>query len=715
MPTPVSGSHSAATLPPEDQFQPPPVQSQTVQNHYDDPHPAEYVAKPPASNRINSPAPAPAPAPKPAAPPPNPTADAAAATTPQQAYNAIKTIPVPNNADMAFLSPVIQTAMMDGRASAFNQTRIDAAEAALANLRPERSDFAGLPAGTVEALYQTATAKFESDPYARELSRIVDEARANPQSIPAYLVRGESTANVEAIPQNQLSGILNRLGVAVPNVTSPEFASHAYQLLGALPDFALAAVINPGMQVSYAGGPSVAGHHLMGPNVSVTAKVEGKVELSDAETGIDFVQTQQFKMSVEARAEVQLGYDQSRAQKALGLVDKFDRLPESVKGWFDRSPVLGTLIKGLPFSVSGSSYQGHRLSYEAVVPPEIGDLISAGDTAAAPNPLDPLAMPKGSSVLMRGQELKGNELEFAIQSFKGGFAVNHLEGAGFGVTRLEGAMVEVYSGSMDAVEIAAHYGHTSLPISVSVDNSLETRELQVARIDLSTAEGREAYQFFMRTGIVPEWAPPGVPKSGSRDAFAGERATSLQLKAGGLEVGLSSSSNGYQAETAYADGARDYVSTYSSSEGTVSEVKLQLNASGDSDYQTATWVIMRPDVNPASASLYAEATRLDMSDTLIDGSQDIQTTYTTAELFQLRQQARNWVMAEKGQDRLQQLEDGEFPNRAHPLEALAVAEGPHEIFNVLRSDDHALELIQDMYAMSTDVDVPGTVRMQDSQ
>ena len=172
---------------------------------------------------------------------------------------------------------------------------------------------------------------------------------------------------------------------------------------------------------------------------------------------------------------------------------------------------------------------------------------------------------------------------------------------------------------------------------------------------------------------------------------------------------------GYQAETAYADGARDYVSTYSASEGAVSQVTLQSNASGDSDYQTATWVIKRPDVNPASASLYAEATRLDMSGTLIDGSQDIQTAYTTAELFQLRQQARDWIVVQNGQDRLQQLEDGEFTHRAHPLEALAVAEGPHEIFNVLRSDDHALELIQEMYATSTDVAVPGTVRMQDSQ
>lgn len=228
MPVPVSGSPSAAMLPPEDQFRPPSAQPQQTQSDNDAPDPAEYVAKP--SRRTGAyaaPPVAPLP-PKPVAPPPSSVVAAAAASTPQQAYNAINAIPVPNNADMAFLSPVMQTAMMASRASAFNQTRIDAAEAALANLRPERSDFAGLPTGTAEALYQTATVKFPSDRYAREFTRIVDEARANPHSIPAYLVRGESTATVEAIPQNQLSGILNRLGVAVPNARSPEFASHAY-------------------------------------------------------------------------------------------------------------------------------------------------------------------------------------------------------------------------------------------------------------------------------------------------------------------------------------------------------------------------------------------------------------------------------------------------------------------------------------------------------
>lgn len=65
-----------------------------------------------------------------------------------------------------------------------------------------------------------------------------------------------------------------------------------------------------------------------------------------------------------------------------------------------------------------------------------------------------------------------------------------------------------------------------------------------------------------------------------------------------------------------------------------------------------------------AARLYAEATRLDMSGILIDSSQDIQTAYTTAELFQLRQQARDCIVAQNRQDRLQQLEDGEFPHRA---------------------------------------------------
>lgn len=376
---------------------------------------------------------------------------------------------------------------------------------------------------------------------------------------------------------------------------------------------------------------------------------------------------------------------------------------------------MGTLIKGLPVAVSGTAFEGRRLSYEAVVPPDIGNRLDEGDLSVAPNPLQPLSMPIGSSVLMRGHELRGSELELASGFFDGGLEAMELSGSGFGVTRIDGTMVEVYSGSMNAVESAARLGVKYVPVSLNIENSAEVRTMQVARIDLSTQEGRDAYQYFMRTGIVPEWAPPGVPKSGTRDAFAGERTTSLQLKMGGLELGTTGGSNGFQADTAYADGSGDWVSTYSSEQGTVSEVKMVLDSSGEASYETASWVIMRTGVDPVSANYHADAVRPGHADDPIVKPQDIQTSYTTADLLQLRQQARDWVVANQGQDRLQRLDDGEWPNPAHPLEALAVADGPHAVFDVLRDDGHALELIQDMYAMSSDSTLPGTVRMQDTR
>lgn len=314
MPVPVSGSHSAATLPPEDQFQPPPVQPQHTQTYNDAPDPAEYV-KPSRLTGVDAAPPVAPPPTRPVAPPPSPVVAAAAASTPQQAYNAIRTIPVPNNADMTYLSPVIQSAMMDGRAGAFNQTRIDAAQAALENLRPQRSDFTGPSPDVAEASYQAARARFESDPYARELGRIVDEAKTNPQTIPPYLLRSASTARIDAIPQDRLSGIMAHLGISMPSASSPEFASEGVRLLGVLPDSVVAAAVNPGMQVSFSGGPAVGGQNILGPRVDIGAKVEGKMELGDAETGIDFVQAQQFKMSVEARAEVKYGYEKVHFRK----------------------------------------------------------------------------------------------------------------------------------------------------------------------------------------------------------------------------------------------------------------------------------------------------------------------------------------------------------------------------------------------------------------
>src|SRR5690606_6508993 len=146
-------------------------------------------------------------------------------------------------------------------------------------------------------------------------------------------------------------------------------------------------------------------------------EVEGEVSLSDVRTGVDFEQTQQFEAHVQTQHGTTFDLSRSLPQQVYKWSGRAQNLPEPVRGVLDRVPgfnalddalrqargaiddipALRRVLKGLPVSGSYSTFEGGRISYEAVVTAEQGALLADGDTDALPNPLDPLSMPEGTS------------------------------------------------------------------------------------------------------------------------------------------------------------------------------------------------------------------------------------------------------------------------------------------------------------------------------
>src|SRR5690606_6210460 len=128
----------------------------------------------------------------------------------------------------------------------------------------------------------------------------------------------------------------------------------------------------------------------------------------------------------------------------------------------------------------------------------------------------------------------------------------------------EGSMVEVYSGPVEAVENTAFFGigrQDLLAVGIGTDMSMETREMQIARIDLSTEEGQAAYQAFINGGRVPDWTPPGVPMAGTTEVFSHDYARFLGIKAGGFTLGGTSDASGTITRTTWSDGSAEYSNT----------------------------------------------------------------------------------------------------------------------------------------------------------
>jgi hypothetical protein len=652
-----------------------------------------------------------------AAPPP---ADPATAQTPQAAVAAIHGMTVPTTSDLPPGMPsYAQQAVYEERAGVFNQSRVDAAQAALDRFAPQRSDYDGLNGATASYEYQQAQQAYNSDPYVAELRRIVDEAQTQPNDIPAYLTGADSTTDVQQFAPEQMRSALSLLGVDLPENPTPEQMAAGYDILGTVPDDILATLINPGSQVSYTSAGGVGTPNLFGPSVQYGVQVQGKVELGDVQTGVNFEQTQQFEMSVQVQGGTVFDLSKTPLQRMYKWADRLGQLPDAARDMVNGSPILRQVVKGLPVSGSYTEFEGARLSYEAVVTPGQGTQIANGDLAGVPNPLDPLSMPQGTSLLMRGQSLTGSTFEANWKAFTVGGTHTELSGLGFGVTRGEGSIVEVYSGPVDTVENSAFFGlgrQGALALGVGSDLSMETREMQIARIDLSTSEGQAAYQTFISTGRVPDWSPPGVKQSGTTEVFSHEYASFIGLQVGGLTLGGSNDANGTITRTTWADGTVDYSNTYTSTGGVTTDVRYQLDDAGNPDYSNATWTVVRANLDPTLANYLESAYDPSRANQFPDNAQHTQQTFTTDELMALRDRARDYVVEMQGQEKLDNLDsDVETPWWSSQEEALAIADTPEEVFAVLGNDFHGGAVIQSLLGMTVDGNtLPGQFRMIDA-
>lgn len=672
---------------------------------------------------------APAPEPPPPPPPPPPPKDA---KTPEEAVRAIHALPLPKNSDLSSGMPSeVYNSIYGPRVTEFNATRRSEAQAALDRMEPKLEDYrnSGLNGATANYEYQQSRDAFDSNPYVKELQRIVGEATDKPTQVPAYLTNQDAPVGASAVSNLKLDSVrtaLDTLGVKLPDNPSPEQIAAGYELLGTMPNDVLSYAINPGMSVSYSTPVIGASTPSMIPvRAEAQVTVEGKVELSDVQTGVDFQQNQQFKASVQVQGEAGVDVGKTPLNKLYKWGVRLGAVSDETKHMIENSPLLKNAVKGLPVSGHYTEFEGTRLSYEATVTPQQGSQLDKGDMSAMPSPLDPLAMPEGTSVLMRGQNLTGSD--FALNyKFIAGIGGTHteLDGAGFGVRKMEGSVVEVYAGPMQTVENATMFGLGkvgTLSVGLSVETSAENRSLQTARIDLSTQEGRDAYQAFISGGKVPDWNPPGVQRSGTTEVFNAEHAARLGIDAGPISLGIGNSSQLTITRNVWQDGTVDQTNSYQSM-GQTTDVQFQIGADGKPVPDSTEWTLVLPNTSDVAASYFNSSYHPDQINKKFDGDQHLQFEFTDKDLLALRDRARESVGnlggEEHGGERLRDLDSGRvtpFPNDV--TEQIAIAKTPDEVFAAIsRSGQAGCEdfVTMMMWGDSRNTALPGTFKMKDA-
>ena len=668
--------------------------------------------------------------------PPAATADTpeaitfASADTPAQAVEAIHALSVPTASDLPRGLPDAERAdIYNARVEGFNERRAAQAQAVLDRMQPQLSDFSSLNGATASMEHRDALNGFNNDPYVQELRRVIDEASTSPQVVPAYLTSGGSVAqDVARLDLGQVSDALAVLGVELPANPTAEQVQAGYDILATAPEGVFAWAINPGQQVRFetpVGGVATLPTPVRG---SADIRVIGEVDMSGVQTGMDFGQTQTFEMSVEVQAAATAAIGRTPLNRMYEWAGKLGALPQGAQDMVNGSPLLRNVVKGLPIPVSGSysEFAGTRLTYEAVVTPEQGTRIAAGDLSAAPDPLDPMAMEVGTGILIRGQTLTGSQFEANYKAFHLSGESRDLEGQGFGVQRIDEHTVEVVAGDIDTVEndMFAGLGYRGVAsVGVSVDKSLEDRSMSVARIDLRTAEGQAAYQAFISTGQVPGWSPPGVSQSGTTQVLNGEHSARVGVELGGFSWGTEINSSEFNlVETRWADGSAEFTNSAQMGDDHHAQVSWSTDASGERVPGSLSYGLVLANYDPSSAGSLQDSFRIDagnlqdVQQARYDGDQHVRLEFTESQLMELRENARDFMQGDDYRsERLEALESQDMGG-TNFIERLALADSPDAVFQVVANDFHAAGLGVELLGLTLDTgaNTPGTLTVRDA-
>jgi peptidoglycan hydrolase-like protein with peptidoglycan-binding domain len=462
----------------------------------------------------------------------------------------------------------------------------------------------------------------------------------------------------------EMQMLLGRLGFTPPAEMTPQDMEAAMALFEEVPQSVMAAALNPGTGVSFSADTGGMG------------SVRAEATMSEVQTGPGFEQTQAFSLSVE------------RQQSGLGLLEpglasRYASLPEPIRERVSRWGISfedGVRVDLGAVSLGMSPASGERLTYEAVVPPEIGEKIAAGDLSAAPDPTNPMTMPVGSSVVIRGEAFESNTFEFSRGSLGFSETISELEGQGLGIKRVDERVFEVTRGPIDAIErnTSITIGSDEYNVGVVSDLRVEDESLSIARIDLGTAEGQQAYLELMQTGKVPDQTGPGILRTGETESLSIDTRDGLEANLGSVSIDTVSETANETASTRWDDGSGEYnAERFSYGDG------LYMSAStlpdGSIDESSRRWTVTYDDISEENAQMLQMAFSTDGNGQPMPETVHTEMRFTDSELMEFRDRARDYV-SQTNPELLAKIDAGTTETPTDYIPRLAAATTPEEVF-----------------------------------
>jgi len=205
--------------------------------------------------------------------------------------------------------------------------------------------------------------------------------------------------------------------------------------------------------------------------------------------------------------------------------------------------------------ISGSYTTGVTSEYSVKVP----DDAKVTDPGSV-NPFDPSTMPTGSTVTMDSGSYKGTELEASFRHIALESGLKESEGVSSVIEKTGDDTVRITSGPTDALSNSFGLGLDFDAVKAMMGNttSLDGASLRSAELDLSTPEGRAAYDTYLLTGEIPADPSTGISGLTTIEKLDYKSTTSFDVETpvGGASWDLGENS-GSAVVTTYPDGSAD--------------------------------------------------------------------------------------------------------------------------------------------------------------
>ena len=186
--------------------------------------------------------------------------------------------------------------------------------------------------------------------------------------------------------------------------------------------------------------------------------------------------------------------------------------------------------------IGGGKNRSEESTYQLMLKDEDWARLQRGEISQ-PSIYDPTTIPVGGSVMMDSSTATGTQIEANYRNMlKTDASVTETRGVSTKVDRVSDSTARVTVGPTDAIEneFNASIGVGPVSVGVGATKTASDSRLKTAEFDLSTPEGRAAYDQFIVDGTLPTTNGPGVANVADVQILHGTQALTANGSLGPL-------------------------------------------------------------------------------------------------------------------------------------------------------------------------------------